>query len=331
MRVYMHAYALALPSYRWDSLFSCPFLLHLIFRSVVELHFRSVGTFGAQKYRKISSSAADTGCFQCIPSCEKFQLPFIQQPALPASFLASSAMQLQVINAKVFGMWKLKVWGQHKINWIAKWKSTGNSPDRIIQLHIYLIKARHSLIKTQPLQNFPVAACEVGRRRRTGFTAAAAAGGRGGPALGGGWGVPLLRWRRWGAAGGHPARVRGVWGHAPPSKAAHCPLTLLPGSGGGKPSGGSRLKGAPLGALSKAEGRKGIFSVTPVWGRSSALCLGTPRAQPWCQTCSFPSPSPWRAWCSSQGEPYRGAAVTTSVPRWLVLLFLEVNLSQNFL
>lgn len=96
------------------------------------------------------------------PSCEKFQLPFIQQPALPASSMANSAMQLQVINAKLFGIRKLKVWGQHKINWIAKWKSTGNSPDRIIQLHIYLIKARHFLIKTQPLQNFLVAAYQVG-------------------------------------------------------------------------------------------------------------------------------------------------------------------------
>lgn len=116
MHVYMHAYSLALPSYRWDSLFFCPSVLHLIFRSVAELHLRSVGTFGAQKYGKIISSAADTGCLQCIPSCEKFQLPFIQQPALPASSMANSAMQLQVINAKLFGIRKLKVWGQHKIN-----------------------------------------------------------------------------------------------------------------------------------------------------------------------------------------------------------------------
>lgn len=35
---------LALPSYRWDSVFSRALLLHLIFRSVVELHLRSVGT-----------------------------------------------------------------------------------------------------------------------------------------------------------------------------------------------------------------------------------------------------------------------------------------------
>lgn len=119
------------------------------------------------------------------PAVKSSNCPLFNSQQLPASSLANSAMQLQVINAKVFGIRKLKVWGQHKINWIAKWKSTGNSPDRIIQLHIYLIKARHFLIKTQPLQNFPVAAYEVGGRRRAGFTAAATAGGRGEPGRGG--------------------------------------------------------------------------------------------------------------------------------------------------
>lgn len=99
------------------TVFSCPLLLYLIFGSVVELHLRSIsGNFCAQKSGKICSSAADSGCLQCIPSCEKFQLPFIQQPALPALSLANSAMQLRVINAKDFGIRKLKVWVQHKPN-----------------------------------------------------------------------------------------------------------------------------------------------------------------------------------------------------------------------
>lgn len=44
MRVCVRAYLLALPSYGWDSVFSRALLLYLIFRSVVELHLRSVGT-----------------------------------------------------------------------------------------------------------------------------------------------------------------------------------------------------------------------------------------------------------------------------------------------
>lgn len=172
LRVCVRAYSLALPSYRWDSVFSRA-LLHLIFRSVVEVHLRSVGTLVLQKSGKISSSAAGAGCLRCIPSCEKFQLPFIQQPPLPALSLANSAMQLRVINAKVFGMWKLEVWGRRKTNWIAEEKRGGNSPDCIIQLCIYLSKPWHFLIKTQPLQNFP-----EGRRRWAGF-AAVATGGEG--------------------------------------------------------------------------------------------------------------------------------------------------------
>lgn len=99
--------------------FSCPLLLHLIFGSVVELHLQLVsGNVGAQKSGIICSCAAEEGCLQCIPSCEKFQLPFIQQPALPALSLANSAMQLRVINAKDFGIKKPKSVGtaQTKLN-----------------------------------------------------------------------------------------------------------------------------------------------------------------------------------------------------------------------
>lgn len=103
--------------YTGQSVFCCPLLLYPICESVAELHLQAVcGTFGAQKSVKMCSSAAEAGWLQCIPSCEKFQVPFIQQPALPALSLANSAMQLREINAKDFGIRKLKVWAQHKPN-----------------------------------------------------------------------------------------------------------------------------------------------------------------------------------------------------------------------
>lgn len=81
-----------------------------------------------------------------------------------------------------------------------------------------------------------------------------------------GWGcLLLLRRRCCGTAGRHRARG-GARGPAPgwdarthpASKAAHCPLMLLPGSGGGKPSGGCPLKGAPPAPCRGFE-RKGEF------------------------------------------------------------------------
>lgn len=119
MLVCMHSDLPALLGYRWDSVFCCPLLLYLICQCVAELHLQVVsGNFGAQKSGKMCSSAAEAGCLQCIPSCEKFQLPFIQQPELPALSLANSAMQLPEINAKRFWHKKTKSVGtaQTKLN-----------------------------------------------------------------------------------------------------------------------------------------------------------------------------------------------------------------------
>lgn len=147
-------------------------------------------------------------------------LPISPQPELPASSVANSAMQLRVINAKLFGMWKPKACGQQKINWIAKEKSTGNSPDCMIQLHIYLIKIQHFLIKTQPLQNFLLG-------KIWGATSSAPCSdhsGVPGPA-----GVPLPSG---GALPGVPLpEVPALGGARAAGEAAHCPLMLLSGSG----------------------------------------------------------------------------------------------------
>lgn len=61
-------------------------------------------------------------------------------------------------------------------------------------------------------------------------------------------------------------------GHSahPASKAAHCPLMLLPGSGGEKPSGA---------CPAEASGEKGILSAPRGMRRSRAWFGGTPRGQ----------------------------------------------------
>lgn len=157
------------------------------------------GNFDAQISEKSVPLLQTQAASDASPAVSKFQLPFSHQPELPALSLANSALQLRVINAKLFGIWKPKAWGQQKINWIAKGKSAGNSPDCITQLCIYLIKTGHFLIKTQPLQNFPAAVL----RGKGGVRAH-----RSGPGGGLGQGMP------------RGAQAAGLQGSALPSNAA---------------------------------------------------------------------------------------------------------------
>lgn len=117
VHVCVHASALALPSYRWDSTFSHPLLLHLIFRSVAELRLQSAGTLALKNLEKSVSLLQTRAVSDASPAVKSSNCPL--STASASSFvLANSAMQLRVINAKVFGTRKLKSVGtaQNKLN-----------------------------------------------------------------------------------------------------------------------------------------------------------------------------------------------------------------------